>query len=288
MEMTEMLAPVPAAADYSVSAELWQRLEAEIIAVSGRIEAGDELVPEDVANVRKLKSQVEGYVTSFNKAMSGAQAQYKSMVARRLTELGYDNIEQFILKKKQEQTRDCNNRETAKMNILKGLSDGLLARTNRLKDTSIAKELLPAFVARFGSNVQSGAKNKEIKDWKPYFNIMAHTVTLMDAFFCDPKYEDAVILPIYSGTMRELLAYAKDGSNEHLTNAIAKYQEDQSYIKAEKLKQSVKTKEDAVEHIRQILDSIGDTGSLSEAAKTVRMEQAWTEISDFVRLINNQ
>lgn len=287
MEMTEMLAPVPAAADYSVSAELWQRLEAEIVAVSGRIEAGDELVPEDVANVRKLKSQVEGYVTSFNKAMGDAQAQYKSMVARRLTELGYDNIEQFILKKRQEQTKECNSRETAKMNILKGLSDGLLARTHRLKDTSIAKELLPAFVARF-PNVQSGAKNKDIKDWKPYFNIMTHTVTLMDAFFCDPKYEDAVILPIYSGTMRELLAYAKDGNNEHLTKAVAKYQEDQSYIKTEKLKQSVKTKEDAVEHIRQILDSIGDTGSLSEAAKTVRIEQAWAEISDFVRLINNQ
>ena len=41
MAATELLAPVPAAADYSVSAELWQRLEDEIQMVSRRIDNGD-------------------------------------------------------------------------------------------------------------------------------------------------------------------------------------------------------------------------------------------------------
>ena len=77
MAATELLAPVPAAADYSVSAELWQRLEDEIQMVSRRIDNGDELVPDDVANVQKLKKQVEAYVTSFNKAMRDAQGKYK-------------------------------------------------------------------------------------------------------------------------------------------------------------------------------------------------------------------
>ena len=72
MAATELLAPVPSASDYSVSADLWQRLEDEVIAVSNRIAAGDDLVPDDVANVQKLKKQVDNYVTGFNKAIRDA------------------------------------------------------------------------------------------------------------------------------------------------------------------------------------------------------------------------
>lgn len=283
---TELLAPVPAASDYSVSADLWGLLEDEIKAVSDRITAGEELVPEDVANVRKLKSQVDGYVTSFNKAMREAQSKYKGMVDRRLTELGYNNIEQFVAMKRQEQTNAQDARIAYKMGTLRNLSEGLLARTEKLKDTPLAKELLPAFTARF-PKVQSGAKGNDINDWRPYFNIMSHAVSVMDTFFRDPKYEDAMLLPIYSGTIRELLAYARDGSEEHLANVKVKYNEDQHFIRDEKLKQSLKSKSDGVEHIRQVLEDMGDLNSLSEAAKTVRMEQAWEEISLIVRLINN-
>lgn len=283
---TELLAPVPAASDYSVSADLWQRLEEEIQIVSQRIENGEELMPEDVANVRKLKSQVDSYATSFNKAMRDAQGKYRGMLDRRLTELGYDTIEQFVAKKKQEQSNIQNARIAYKMGTLKNLSDGLLERTERLKDTPMAKELLPAFTARF-PKIQSGAKNNDINDWKPYFAVMSHAVSVMDTFFRDPKYEDAILLPIYSGTIRELLAYAKDGSEEHLANVKVKYQEDQYLIRTEKLKQSMKTKAEGVEHIQKILEDMGDLSSLSEAVKTMRMEQAWEEISLIVRLINN-
>lgn len=286
MDTTELLAPVPAASDYSVSADLWQRLEEEIIAVSGRIEKGEDLVPEDVANVRNLKKQVDGYVTGFNKALREAQGKYKGMVDRRLTELGYNQIEEFVARKRQEQTNAQDARIAYKMGTLRNLSDGLLARTEKLKDTPVAKELLPAFTARF-PKVQSGAKNNDITDWRPYFTVMSHTVSIMDTFFRDPKYEDAMLLPIYSGTIRELLAYAKDGSEEHLANVKIKYIEDQHLIRAEKLKGNLKSKSDGVEQIRRILEDMGDVSSLSEAARTVRMEQAWEDISLIVRLINN-
>lgn len=286
METTELLAPVPAASDYSVSADLWGRLEDEIRLVSDRITAGDELVPEDVSNVRKLKSQVDGYVTSFNKAMREAQSKYRGMVDRRLTELGYDNIEKFVAMKRQEQTSTQDGRIAYKMGTLKNLSDGLLARTEKLKDTPMARELLPAFTARF-PKVQSGDKRNDITDWRPYFAVMSHAVSVMDTFFRDPKYEDAILLPIYSGTIRELLAYAKDGSEEHLANVKVKFIEDQHLIRAEKLKKRLKTKSDGVEYIRSIMEDMGGLEGLSEAAKTVRMEQAWEEISLIVRLINN-
>lgn len=285
-EVNELMAPVPVAADYSVSADLWQRLENEIRTVSNRIEAGDDLVPDDVANVRKLKTQVDNYVTSFNKAMRDAQNQYRKMVDAKLAELGFDRIEQFVAKKRQEQSTLQNNRIAVKMDGLKQISDGLLSRTRRLKNMVVAKELLPAFTARF-PKVQSGAKSNDIADWTPYFAVMSRTITVMDTFFCDPKYEDAVLLPVYSGTMRELLAYAKDGKEEHLANVIVRFQEDQPLIHAEKMKQKLKSKSDGIDRIREILEDIEDD-SLSEAVQKVRVEQAWEEISLIVRLINNK
>lgn len=287
MAITEFLAPVPAAADYTVSADLWQRLESEVKAVSARIEAGDELTPEDVVNVRTLKRQVDSYVTDFTKAMKGAEAAYKKMVDQRLIEIGYSNIENFTARKRQEQTASQNVRIAYKMECLKTLSEGLLAKTTRLKEMQMAKELLPAFTARF-PNIQSGAKNKDITDWAPYIAIMQRAITIMDSFFCDPKYEDAALLPLHSGTIKELLAFARDGKEEHLTNTIVKYKEDEPLIRMEKLKQGLKTKADGIKHIRQILDNMGDLSELSEGARQIRTEQTWEEISLIVRLTNNQ
>lgn len=282
----ELLAPVPAAADYSVSAELWQRLEAEIEMVSSRIKAGDELVPNDVANVRKLKSEVERYLTSFNKAVHNAQGTYKKMIDKRLTELGYDEIEQFVAKKRQEQSQIQDSRIACKMDKLKEISDELLAKTVRLKDVPMAKELLPAFTARF-PKVQSGSKSNDINDWTPYRAVMSRTVTVMDTFFRDPKYEDAVMLPLYSGTIRELLAFAKDGKEEHLVNVTVRFKEDQSLIRIEKLKLSMKSKADGIAYIQQLLKDMESTSGLDDAAKQVKTEQTWEEISLIVRLVNN-
>lgn len=281
----ELLAPVPSAIEYSVSSDLWSALEAEIKLVSERIKEDEDLVPEDVARVRKLRTQVENYVTAFNRAMTGAQSQYRKMVSRKLTELGFDEIETFIAKKRKEQTDAQNARIAEKMENLKTISDGLLARTERLKDAPVSKELLPAFTARF-PKVQSGAKSNDIKDWKPYFAVMSHAVMVMDTFFKDPKYEDAVLLPMYSETIRELLAYAKDGKEEHLANVPIKFQQDQHLIREVKLKQDLKSRADGIEHIRQIISDMDNMEGLSEAVRTIRMGEAWEQISQIVRLVN--
>lgn len=286
MAATELLAPVPSASDYSVSADLWQRLEDEVIAVSNRIAAGDDLVPDDVANVQKLKKQVDNYVTGFNKAIRDASSDYRKLVDRRLAEIGFNNIEEFVHKKRQEQTAEQNKRIAYKMEILKNISEQLIIRTKTLKDTSVAKELLPAFVARF-PKVQSGAKTNAIDDWRPYFNIMAHAVSLMDAFFADPPYEDAVMLPLYSTTIRELLAYARDGNPNHLENLKEHYKEDQEYIRIEKMKQRLLTKEDGIKEIQGILEDIDNMDNANEAVHDLRIGQAWEEITRVVSLINN-
>lgn len=287
MAATELLAPMPSAADYSVSAELWQRLENEIILVSDRIKAGEELVPDDVVNVQKLKKQVDNYVTGFNRAIRDASVDYRKLVDRRLTEIGFNTIDDFVKKKRQEQTAEQDKRVAYKMGMLKNIAEQLIMRTKILKDMPVAKELLPAFVARF-PKVQSGAKSNDINDWRPYFNIMAHTVSLIDTFFSDPGYEDATFLPLYSSTIKELLAYARDGNPEHLEDFKSRYEEDQKYIREEKLRQRLQTKEDGIREISSILEDINNMDSRSDAVHELRIGQAWEDISRVVSLINSK
>lgn len=278
--MTELSVPVISASGYTVSAELWQQLEDEIKLVSDRIEAGEDMVPEDVAKVRSLKSQVDAYVTSFNKAARDAQAKYRRLIDERLAELGFPKVEAFIAKKREEQTRTTNERITVKMDTLRNLTEGLLSRTVKLKDTSLAQELLPAFAARF-PKVQSGAKNAEIKNWTPYYQIVSHTITVLDMFFQEPIYADAVLLPLHSGTMRELLAYVKDGGAAHLTKILDIYEADAPLLRVEKLKRSLHGKEDGLRHIASVLKGLGDLETAGEPQK----QRAWEEIALVVRLV---
>lgn len=284
MAVTELLAPVPSAVDYAVSIDLWERLENEIKLVSDRIEAGEELVPEDVANVKKLKTQVDAYVASFNAAMRNAQSDYRKLVDKRLTELGYDTIEQFITKKKQEQTSLQNQRISDKLEHLNQILTALLANTRQLKNTALANELLPIFTARF-PKIQSGAKSNEIHDWKPYIAVISRVILVMDTFFSDPKYEGAKLLPLHSGTIRELLAYARDGREERLAAVPLKFRQDQHFIRDAKLRSVIKSKEDGIVYIRRILNNLQKT---DEAIPKEQTEQAWEQISLIVGLVNTR
>lgn len=287
MAAKELLAPVPSATDYSISAEIWERLETEIKAVSKRIEAGENLVPEDVANVQRLKKQVDSYVSRFNKAIRDASAAYRTLVDRKFAEIGFGTVDSFVMKKRQEQTAEQNKRIAYKMGMLKNISEQLIARTAVLKNMPVAKELLPAFVARF-PKVQSGAKSNDINDWRPYFNIMAHAVSLIDTFFSDPRHEDAVLLPLYSSTIKELLAYVRDGNPDHLEDFEARYAEDEQLIRLEKMSRRLQTKEDGINEIAAILKSIEEMDSKNSTVRELRIGQAWKDISYVVSQINNK
>ena len=175
-----IVAPVPNSADYTVSAEVWSALAAEINAVSKRIDDGEELTPEDVVNVRGLKKQVESYLTLFNKAMRDAQADYKGLVARQLEQLGYGKIESYIQEQRKKQTDEQNERLAEKQQKLRELVSEKLEGTKVLKSTSLAGELLPAFVHRF-PNVNSSAKTKEITNWEPYGAVIRMSMVMLDS-----------------------------------------------------------------------------------------------------------
>lgn len=247
-----IMAPVPDAAEYTVSAEIWEALTDEINYVASRIDAGEILTPEDVVKVRNLKNQVEEYLKIFNKAMRNAQAEYKTLLSKQLDALGYTKIENYIQERRKKQTEEQNARLMAKQTRLQEIVAKTLEETKVLKTTVLAHELLPAFVHRF-PNVNSAAKNKDITNWSPYEAIIKTSLNMLDVFFMDPVFDGAVLLPITSATMQQLLLYIRDGNIEHLSVMRTIFAKDAEILAAQKLKMEVTTKEIAVRKITEIV-----------------------------------
>ena len=245
-------APVPNGKDYTVSSEIWEALKDEINVVVNRIEAGEQLSPEDVTNVRSLKKQVEDYLTTFNKAMRDAQAKYKELVHQQLTDLGYDKIETYIVTQRKKQQTEQNTRLIQKRIKLRTLVETQLADTVYVKQTVLANELLPAFTSRF-PNVNSSAKTKEISNWGPYEAVVKTTLNMLDVFFGDDVFKGAVTLPITSATMQQLLKYVRDGQLDHLTMMREIFAKDGEYLAQQKLREEITSNEIALDKINIIL-----------------------------------
>ena len=124
-----VVAPVLDASEYTVSGAVWEALTDEINVVVSRIEAGEELVPEDVARVRQLKNQVDSYLSAFNKAMRTAQANYKELLANQLQQLGYNKIDDYIQMQRKKQTDEQNQRLLTKQTTFNNLVAEALENT---------------------------------------------------------------------------------------------------------------------------------------------------------------
>ena len=247
-------APVPDASEFTVSSRVWDTLTQEVNAVVARIDAGEELVPEDVVEVRSLVKQVESYLTMFNRAMRDAQATYKQLVAKQLESLGYGRIENYIREQREKQSREQNERIAEKQARLQEIVASALAATNVVKDTVLSENLLPAFSHRF-PNINSAAKAKDVKKWEPYVAVVTSTLQMLDAFFTDPKYGEARELPITSSTMQRLLCYVKDGEMAHLVGMKDAYAQDEKMRNALRLQRRITSKAEGFCEIRNVLDS---------------------------------
>lgn len=244
-------ASVPNPEEYTVSAEIWEALTTEINTVVGRIDAGEVLTNEDVKKVRSLKKQVDTYLTTFNKAMRSAQDSYKQVIAKQLDDLGYNKIEVYIQKQHAAQVQEQNQRMSAKMGKLKEIIDAKIEGTAKLKETTLASELLPAFTSRF-PEINSGAKNKEVSNWAPYEAVITSVVRILDAFFC--QYPKTCQLPLMSATMRNLLQYVKDGNIEHISDMPSAIKADEHLIRQWELRQEITDEGVALNKIHDILE----------------------------------
>ena len=269
-----VVAPVLDSAEYTVSNTVWEALTEEINSVVTRIEAGEELVPEGVSRVRQLKNQVDSYLSAFNKAMKTAQANYKELLANQLQQLGYGKIDAYIQMQRKKQTDEQNQRLLTKQTTFNNLVEQALDKTVFVKNTVLARELLPALVHRF-PKLNSASKNNDVSNWGPYQSVIETTMNMLDTFFADPVFEGAMRLPITSATYQQLLSYVRDGNLEHLRIMRDIFAKDAHYLEMAKMKAEITTKEIGLDKIESVLLSDSTT------------DEKITMINKVISIVNN-
>lgn len=258
-----------------VGADFWQSIESEIQSVITEIDAGTELTPNDVRRVRSFKNQIDEYVKTFNRALTSAQKGYRESVQQRLSTLGYDRIETYVLEQRAKQTALETERVTSKLEAFTEIVNTAMQETNFVKDTILSNNVVPMFYNRF-EKVKSGAKAKMIKDWEPYRTVIKANLTVVDEFLeSNPVVR---ILPTHSSTMQAIINYLRTGNDAALDGIESIMENDVPLLEQMALKQQIPTKADAVSLITQVSTGDGsDSDKIANIAKIIAVATTLTK-----------
>jgi len=264
-ESHEVIVPDIDMNSYLVGSDFWQSIETEIQSVIAEIDAGTELTPDDVKRVRSFKRQIDEYVKSFNRALTSAQQEYRESVKQRLSSLGYDRIDAYILEQRNKQTKLETERINSKLNIFTEIVNQAMQETRVVKTTALAGNVVPMFYNRF-EKVKSGAKSKMINDWEPYRTVIKANLKVVDEFLT--KNPVVCVLPTHSATMQAIITFLRTGDDSSFDRIDDIMQNDVPLLEQIALKQQIPTKADALSLIAQVANGDGtDDEKLANISK---------------------
>ncbi len=237
---------------YEPSPSMWEDLTSEIDRIITMINSNADLTPEDVKHVRSLAKQVRDYGVKYRKEITVQATAYKQLLDKKLSELGYSTIEDYIHKKQQEQKAEQNQRLNAKISHFNSIVQEELNNTTYVKNSNIANFVPNAFLSRF-PKINSSAKKNEIDDWSPIKSIIHISLVTVDK--CLKENPIMMQLPASSNSLRSMTNYLETGSQESITEIKNTLMLDKDLIQRLTIKQRVKTSKSTVNEIQSVLKS---------------------------------
>lgn len=239
--------------EYGVSATLWQTLSAEIQRVSTRIDTKEPLDPDDFVKVRALRTQVDEYITSFNRLVLNTQKDYKFQIQAQLIQLGYDKIETYIAQQRTTQTQEQNQRVSDKLQALQDIVQRLVNQSVHIKQSCLHTNLLSLLINRF-PKLKSGAKSNDVKNWAPYEQVISTSLQMVESFLSDTDFPYAYRLPLNSKTMQQICTYLRTGELDALRILRSMYQADSFILEDMYLRDSITNQTYALSLIQDIVN----------------------------------
>ena len=244
--------PVLNKSEYEVSNATWTALHDEIVRLTTLINAGTELEPADVNEVKALAKQVRNYGVSYRRAITTSATNYKNLLDQELNRLGYDVIERYIETKRTEQQMATSQRLSAKIMHFNGLVQTELSRTTVLKNSSIANNVGNDLLTRF-PKVNSGAASKEINNWEPIKSVIRMSIMRADQVMA--QYPILQQMPAAAKAMRSISEYLATGDVHKTENINDDLKADLPLLQRIALKPRVATDESTVQEIQNILNT---------------------------------
>lgn len=231
---------------------VWDELTTETARLNSLLDSGQNLSPEDIKDVSNLAKKVKNYGVLYRREVTKVAKNYKEFLNEQLTSIGYDKIEQYVESRKLEASNARRDRQNRKVNKFNSLVNQELNNLTYLPKSSLRYSVVNALGSRF-PKINSGAKNKEINDWKAIETVV--TLTLSNIEKIMEKYPVIVKLPQISISIRNLTDYLKSGDENLITDDAIKLalKQDHDLILEIVVKNKYQTDKDVINGINDIL-----------------------------------
>lgn len=237
----------------SVVPDVWSQLESELEKVLVKLKA-DELTPEDVKTIRQLKTAIDKHVKQFNSEITKRSKEYKDYIQQKLNELGFNEVEEYVKLKQEEQKREQNNRIERKRQQFANVIESLKEVAPTLFQTSLSHSIFNTTIQLF-KDIMSGSKSKETLDFESIKTVLTHLVTPIEQLLNHEKLKDYVTeLPLSSSIMQLIQHTLSTGDIDVLRKGIEKaYESDKKWFEDYKLKHIITDDKIALDYIQRML-----------------------------------
>lgn len=239
---------------------VWDELTTETARLNSLLDSGQNLSPEDIKDVSNLAKKVKNYGVLYRREVTKVAKNYKEFLNEQLTSIGYDKIEQYVESRKFEASNARRDRQNRKANKFNSLVNQELNNLTYLPKSSLRYSVVNALGSRF-PKINSGAKNKEINDWKAIETVVNLTLSNIEKIM--EKYPVIVKLPQISISIRNLTDYLKSGDENLITDDAIKLalKQDHDLILEIVVKNKYQTDKDVINGINDILGQKQDDHS---------------------------
>ena len=249
--------------NYQISASTWDAISAEVQRLTPAIQADKDLTPDDVKEVRRLVKLINDASSAYNKALTASYKEYKAMLSKKLNEIGYGYIDEYITKKRNEQQTAISNRLNAKVERFTEIVHLAIHKTNLLKNSQFTASIPSQMMALF-PKINSGAINNEISDWAPIELVVNDIISHAD----EKMIELFTQLPATSNTAKTFGQYFTKGDRVLLANIMDVVRTDQEWLMNRHIAQQMQTEIDLLGMIEAVAHDKTDE-SLSQIRRLI-------------------
>lgn len=249
---SKLMLPAFDNSQYMVQSTVWNELTTETTRLNQLIDSGYALTPEDVKDVRALAKTVKDYGVLYRRAITKRATEYKNLLNTKLTEIGYDKIEQYVDIQKRKAAKERNDRLTDKLNTFSKLVDTCLAKTKAVRNSRFTSLVASNLAHRYPA-INSGAKAKEIKDWSIIKLTIQNSLNAVDVVLLE--YPILLDLPASSSSINTILSYLSTGNDDFLSDNVMHDAmiQDEELIRNIAVKKQITNDHDALDQISKIL-----------------------------------
>lgn len=242
------------AVQLKVDNSLWNQIVQEVQTLIPKIQE-DTLTTEDMTEIRGLVATVRESSKAYNRYLNSLMTGYKQELESNLQHIGYPVIEQYINNKRAKQQQEVNERIAYKNEMFLQYVRQALTNTQYIANSALGNHII-SFMHPLFPKLTSGAASKMMteRDWANVQTVVNNLLIAIDRTMTPLSAR----LPLHSETMKLYVDVLRTADVSKLQNLTQTTEADKMYYIEMILEQNLKTEQDVLNQINQIIGSDSD------------------------------